>query len=75
MVDGVEVELFLNPPAGIRHAFEERESSTIGMFARGRIVHDPVGVVADLMAQVLEPLGGVMLEDETEPGPWPPSGD
>src|SRR5689334_10957583 len=45
-VDGVEVELFINPVQRIRKYFvEEESSSTLIMFAQGRVLHDPTGIV------------------------------
>lgn len=51
IVEGVEVELFINPVSQIKREFEKLDSSTIEMFARGRIVHDPQGLIAELVAE------------------------
>jgi predicted nucleotidyltransferase len=48
VVDGVEVELFINPPHRLSAEIIKGESAT-DMFARGRVVHDPKGVVGRLV--------------------------
>lgn len=48
LVEGVEVEMFINPVEQLRREIEERQPATVEMFARGRIHHDPTGVVAEL---------------------------
>lgn len=50
VVDGVDVELFINP----RHKASSeilQAGSTTDMFARGRIIHDPRGVMAGLVEE------------------------
>jgi predicted nucleotidyltransferase len=51
IVEGVEVELFINPVEQIRREFSKLESSAIEMFAKGRIVYDPQGLIAELVAE------------------------
>src|SRR5581483_1900091 len=48
---GVEVELFLNPPFRVRGYFAERHAGTLHMFAFGRPIYDPHGVLAQLQAE------------------------
>ena len=50
VVDGVEVELFVNPEHKIAEEIAQAESTT-DMFARGRSIYDPKNVVADLQQQ------------------------
>jgi len=47
-IQGVEVEMFINPVAQIRREFDEGEWATVDMFSRGRVHYDPTGVVAQL---------------------------
>jgi len=48
-VDGVPVELFINPVAQIRREFHDTEHpSTFAMFATGQALYDPDGAVAQL---------------------------
>lgn len=50
-VDGVEVELFINPVRQIRKEIQEADPATCTMFARGRVLHDPDGVIASLVSE------------------------
>jgi len=51
-VDGVEVDLFINPVAQIRRELAPSAgSSTIAMFAHGRTLYDPEGAIAELVAE------------------------
>jgi hypothetical protein len=51
-VEGVEVELFLNPVRQIRSEFALTEHpATIAMFAQGQILWDPEGAIAQLVAE------------------------
>lgn len=50
VVDGVDVELFINPPHKLSGEIIQAGSTT-DMFARGRTLHDPRGVVAELVAE------------------------
>ena len=68
VVDGVDVELFINPPHKLSAEIVEA-GSTMEMFARGRVVHDPRGVVAKLAheaAAVAEMPRPIPLGDELE---------
>jgi hypothetical protein len=47
-IQGVEVEMFINPVAQIRREFDEGQWATVDMFSRGRVHYDPTGVVAQL---------------------------
>jgi hypothetical protein len=55
VVAGVEVEMFINPPAQIRRYFADNNITGRGidqhMWSTGRIVYDPQGSVAELMAE------------------------
>jgi hypothetical protein len=51
VVEGVEVELFINPLEQIRKELKRSYNSTIEMFARGRIVYDPQGLLTELQAE------------------------
>jgi len=42
-IQGVEVEMFINPVAQIRREFDEGEWATVDMFSRGRVHYDPTG--------------------------------
>jgi hypothetical protein len=50
LLDGVEVEMFINPPFQIRRYFSGRGMDE-HMFTFGRAIYDPHGVVAGLQAQ------------------------
>lgn len=50
VVDGVDVELFINPPGKLSVEIVEA-GSTMDMFARGRALHDPRGVLASLIGE------------------------
>jgi hypothetical protein len=52
-VDSIEVDLFINPPQKIREYFADTDdsASTITMFARGRILYDPTGIMQTLAAE------------------------
>ena len=49
LVEGVEVEMLVNPVEQIRRELLARQPATVEMFARGRVVHDPAGVVGEQM--------------------------
>lgn len=55
MIDGVEIEMFVNPPFQMRRYFEEDRQSGRGvqphLCSTGRIVFDPQGVMAALQAE------------------------
>ena len=51
VLDGVEVELFLNPPLQIRRYFADGRGHDPHMFAFGRAIDDPHGTVAALQAE------------------------
>lgn len=51
VLDGVEIELFLNPPFRVRGYFADRHVGTLHMFAFGRPIYDPSGLVAQLQAE------------------------
>lgn len=57
------IELFINPPDQIRREFAASESATIGMFARGRIVHDANGRMEQLQEEASQLWRGA-------PRPW-----
>ena len=50
VLDGVEIELFINPPFQIRH-YLAAGGTDPHMFAFGRAVYDPHGVIAALQAE------------------------
>ncbi|MEX2394713.1 MAG: nucleotidyltransferase domain-containing protein [Actinomycetota bacterium] len=50
VIDGVEVELFINPPHRLSAEIMKGESAT-DMFARGRAIYDPRGAVGRLVAE------------------------
>ncbi|MGH2760071.1 MAG: hypothetical protein ACRDKJ_10990, partial [Actinomycetota bacterium] len=50
VIDGVPVELFINPPHKLSNEIIEAGSAT-DMFARGRVLYDPRGVVGRLQAE------------------------
>ena len=50
-VDGVDVDLYINPVERIRTKMGGDYNKTIDMFAKGRIVHDPQGLIAELIAE------------------------
>jgi hypothetical protein len=51
VLQGVEIELFLNPPFRVRGYFADRHAGTLHMFAFGRPIYDPTGLVAQLQAE------------------------
>ncbi|SRR6266571_2987538 len=51
ILDGLEIEMFCNPPFQIRRYFAEEENSDQHMFSFGRAIYDPLGVVAELQAE------------------------
>jgi predicted nucleotidyltransferase len=51
VLQGVEVELFLNPPFRVRGYFADRHVGTLHMFTFGRPIDDPHGMVAQLQAE------------------------
>lgn len=50
LLDGLEIEMFINPPFRIAGYFDERGVTT-HMFAFGRAIFDPQGIVARLQMQ------------------------
>jgi hypothetical protein len=51
-MEGVEVEIFLNPIQQVRAELHDTDrSATIGMFAQGRILFDPTGLVKQLVQE------------------------
>jgi len=66
MVEGVEVELFINPVHQIRKEFKS-SSSTFTMFAQGRVLYDPQGLMAMLVQEArqvqAQPRPAVSSED------------
>jgi predicted nucleotidyltransferase len=52
VVGGMPVELFINPPQKLSNEIVEAGSTT-EMFARGRAVYDPRGVIARLQAEAV----------------------
>ncbi|MEW5867054.1 MAG: hypothetical protein AB1774_09395 [Bacillota bacterium] len=55
VVGDVEVELFINPVHRIRKEFKDVDhDSTFAMFAQGRILYDPDGVMATLVKEARE---------------------
>lgn len=49
LVNGVEVEMFINPVHQVRAEFQDTDApATIAMFAQGRILYDPEGVIGQL---------------------------
>jgi predicted nucleotidyltransferase len=51
VVEGIEVDLYINPVPQIRRKFGGEYNKTIDMFAKGRIVYDPQGLLAELVAE------------------------
>jgi hypothetical protein len=52
LVNGVEVELFINPAHQVRAEIRDTDApATIAMFAHGRILSDPEGVMAQLVQE------------------------
>ena len=58
VVDGVEVEMFLNPPFQIRRYFADDRASGRGaeqhMWSTGTILYDPQGIMAELQSEAQE---------------------
>jgi hypothetical protein len=51
-VDGVQVEIFFNPPANIPVYWESEErGQTLTMFAQGKVLYDPRGILANLVKE------------------------
>jgi solute carrier family 34 (sodium-dependent phosphate cotransporter) len=68
VVDGVDVELFINPPHKLSGEIIEA-GSTMEMFSRGRVLYDPRGAVAKLAHEataVAEMPRPIPLGDELE---------
>ena len=68
VIDGVDVELFVNPPHKISAEITEGGATT-DMFARGRILYDRGGTVAQLQreaAMLAEQLRPIPLGDDLE---------
>src|SRR5262245_23882163 len=53
ILDGVEVEMFINPPFQVRRYFSSRGNDE-HMFTFGRAIYDPQGVIAGLQAEARE---------------------
>lgn len=51
VLDGLEIELFINPPSQVRRYFADGRGHDPHMFAHGRALYDPQGVVARLQAE------------------------
>jgi hypothetical protein len=51
VLDGVEIELFINPPFQIRRYMADERAIDPHMFTFGRAVYDPHGVIAELQAE------------------------
>ncbi|HEX5691646.1 MAG TPA: hypothetical protein VFX76_16645, partial [Roseiflexaceae bacterium] len=51
VLDGMEIELFINPPFQIREYMADGGGTDPHMFTFGRAVYDPQGVVAELQAE------------------------
>lgn len=51
VLDGMEIELFINPPFQIRQYMADERGLDPHMFAFGRAVYDPRGVIAELQAE------------------------
>lgn len=49
VIEGVEVEMFINPVSQIRRELDKENAATVNMFALGHVTHDPTGVVAQLV--------------------------
>lgn len=51
-VDGIQVEIFFNPPTNIPIYWEREErGQTLTMFAQGKILYDPRGILAGLQKE------------------------
>jgi hypothetical protein len=50
-LEGVEIELFVNPPAQVRRYLADGRGHDAHMFTFGRAIYDPHGVVAQLQAE------------------------
>ncbi len=55
-VDGVELELFVNPPARIAREVADPQNATTHMFATGVVLHDADGTMARIQAAARERL-------------------
>jgi hypothetical protein len=51
VVDGIELELFINPPFQIRRYFADGRGVDPHMFTFGEAIYDPRGIVAELRAE------------------------
>jgi hypothetical protein len=51
LLDGAEIEMFINPVFRVPLYFQDGHPGTVHMFAFGRAIYDPQGVVAQLQAQ------------------------
>jgi len=51
VLDGVEIELFINPPFQSRRYFADGRGHDPHMYTFGRVVYDPQGVMAELQAE------------------------
>jgi predicted nucleotidyltransferase len=51
MLEGIEIELFINPPFQVRRYFADGRGHDPHMFVFGRAVYDPHGVVARLRGE------------------------
>lgn len=48
LLDGLEIELFINPPFQIRRYFADGRGHDPHMYTFGRVIYDPQGVMAEL---------------------------
>jgi hypothetical protein len=51
LLDGLEIEMFINPAFRVPTYFQDGHAGTIHMFAFGRAIYDPHGTVAQLQDQ------------------------
>ena len=51
VLDGMEIELFINPPRQLREYMADGRGGDAHMFTFGRAVYDPHGIVAELQAE------------------------
>ena len=66
VVDGIELELFINPPFQIRRYFADGRGVDPHMFTFGEAIYDPHGTVAELQAEarVLWEQGPAPIRDQ-----------
>jgi hypothetical protein len=51
VLDGLEIEMFFNPPYRVRRYFEDEHGGSLHMFTFGRAIYDPKGILAELQAE------------------------